>query len=155
MLFVQIQNPLETMEVTVFPRIYQETQEIWLEDIPVFIKGKVNIRDGEVSLLVDQVAVLTEGNLNIIKDNLASNKAKKSGAGSVENKKNIVLRMEEVPAPDLAYKLKEIFETHPGNNPVFLSINGKMYPTKTTVANHNILEIKITTLLGKNSFIVK
>jgi len=154
MLFVQIQNPLETMEVTVFPRVYQESQEIWIEDVPVFIKGKVNIREGEVSLLVDQVAILTEGNLDIIKNNLASNKVKKGNVGNAEtsNIKKIILTMEEVPAPDLAYKLKEIFEAHPGNNPVFLNINGKEYPTKTKVANHNILEIKITTLLGKNSF---
>ncbi|MSP14420.1 MAG: DNA polymerase III subunit alpha [Chloroflexi bacterium] len=55
MAFVQIEDLQGNLEVTVFPRIYEENRELWREDNLVIIRGKVDVRQGKVSVLCDSI----------------------------------------------------------------------------------------------------
>jgi len=54
MAFVQIDDLGGSIEAVIFPRLYEETRELWAEDRLVVLKGKVDIRDGRPSLICDE-----------------------------------------------------------------------------------------------------
>jgi len=53
MAFVQLEDPAGSIEVVVFPRLYEETRELWAEDRLVVVKGKADMREGRPSLICD------------------------------------------------------------------------------------------------------
>ncbi|HEX9414826.1 MAG TPA: DNA polymerase III subunit alpha, partial [Ktedonobacterales bacterium] len=63
---VQLEDLLGTIEVMVFPRIYQLTSERWREDAHVLITGTVKLRDEDPQLVCESVEelVVTEEELN-------------------------------------------------------------------------------------------
>jgi hypothetical protein len=54
MAFVMVEDLSGSLEVVVFPKMLEETKELWAEDRLVVVKGKVSIRDGRPSVIVDQ-----------------------------------------------------------------------------------------------------
>ncbi len=53
MAFVTIEDLSGSIEVVVFPRLYEETKPIWVEDQLVVVKGKVDVRDERPTLVCD------------------------------------------------------------------------------------------------------
>jgi DNA polymerase-3 subunit alpha len=49
-----------SMEVTVFPRVYEETAALWREEAKLFISGKIEMRDEEVKLIVEHAEEIIE-----------------------------------------------------------------------------------------------
>jgi len=63
MCVVQLEDMFGTIGVTVFPRVYEETAELWVEDTVVIIKGEVQVRRDEPGILcksVEQVKAFEE-----------------------------------------------------------------------------------------------
>lgn len=54
MVIAQFEDPQGSMEVTVFPRVYEETAALWQEDEKLFISGKIEMREEEIKLIVDR-----------------------------------------------------------------------------------------------------
>jgi hypothetical protein len=55
MAFVQLEDLQGTIELVVFPRIWEETREIWLPERVVVVRGRVSNRGREPSILVESV----------------------------------------------------------------------------------------------------
>jgi len=53
MAFVQMEDLQGTIEVVVFPRLYQETKPLWVTDKILFLRAKVEMRDSRPSLLCE------------------------------------------------------------------------------------------------------
>ncbi|MDI7275888.1 MAG: DNA polymerase III subunit alpha, partial [Anaerolineae bacterium] len=53
MAFVQVEDLSGSLEVVVFPRIFEETRELWTEDRLVVVKGKVDVRDERPALICE------------------------------------------------------------------------------------------------------
>jgi len=53
MAFVQIEDPTGNAEITVFPKVYARTKELWHVEALLLVKGKVELRDGKVQVLCD------------------------------------------------------------------------------------------------------
>ncbi|MGQ9681787.1 MAG: DNA polymerase III subunit alpha [Anaerolineae bacterium] len=53
MAFATVEDLSGSLEVVVFPKTYQETREIWVEDALVVVKGKADMRDERPSLICD------------------------------------------------------------------------------------------------------
>ncbi|MFH0846244.1 MAG: DNA polymerase III subunit alpha [Patescibacteria group bacterium] len=58
MAFVRLADLNDTLEVVVFPKIYTEFAEFLVEDKCLLIKGKISKRNGDTSLLVDNIREL-------------------------------------------------------------------------------------------------
>lgn len=56
MAFAQIEDPSGNIELTVFPRTYAQTKNLWNVESIVKVKGKVETRDGKVKIICDSVA---------------------------------------------------------------------------------------------------
>lgn len=58
MAFMTIEDFNDKIDCVVFPKIYQEKKEFILEDKIVALQGKVSIKDGEKSIIVNNIKVL-------------------------------------------------------------------------------------------------
>jgi DNA polymerase III subunit alpha len=56
MAFVQIEDPSGTSELTVFPKTFARTRELWHVESLVKVKAKVESRDGKIQLLCETAA---------------------------------------------------------------------------------------------------
>ena len=55
MAFVELEDMKGSVEVTVFPSVYMEVRDILMEDVPVFVQGKVQKNEKSVKLLADKM----------------------------------------------------------------------------------------------------
>ncbi|MCX7840667.1 MAG: DNA polymerase III subunit alpha, partial [Anaerolineae bacterium] len=53
MAFVSLEDPSGTVELTVFPKVFERTRDLWQTDAVVFVKGKVDVRDGKLQVVCD------------------------------------------------------------------------------------------------------
>ncbi|MEP7199834.1 MAG: OB-fold nucleic acid binding domain-containing protein, partial [Chloroflexota bacterium] len=63
MAFVQLEDLLGAIEVTVFPRLYAKTKDLWLPDNAVVLRAKVEERDGKLKLLAESAEPLPQETL--------------------------------------------------------------------------------------------
>lgn len=58
MCVVQLEDMFGTISVTIFPKTYEETAELWVEDSVVIVRGEVQIRRDEPCILCNGVTKL-------------------------------------------------------------------------------------------------
>ena len=58
MIFVKLEDASSSVEILVFPRLYKETMEIWLDGRAVILAGKVSEKDQDIKFLADKAMVL-------------------------------------------------------------------------------------------------
>ncbi len=58
MLIVQFEDLQGSIEITVFPRLYDETANLWHEEARLFVTGKVEMRDDEVRFTAEKVEAI-------------------------------------------------------------------------------------------------
>ncbi len=58
MCVVQLEDMYGSVSVTVFPRVYEETTELWTEDTVVIVRGEVQVRRDEPGILCNAVEQL-------------------------------------------------------------------------------------------------
>jgi DNA polymerase-3 subunit alpha len=60
MLFMNLEGLTDKIEVVVFPGVLDKNPEVFAEGKIVFVKGKVDNRDGEFKILADEVEEIIE-----------------------------------------------------------------------------------------------
>jgi len=58
MCVVKLEDMFGTIDVTIFPRAYEETAELWVEDTVVIVHGEIQMRRDEPGLLCNRVEQL-------------------------------------------------------------------------------------------------
>ncbi len=53
MAFAQIEDLQGTLELVIFPRVWEQTRELWQPERVLVVRGKVSVRRGDPSLIVD------------------------------------------------------------------------------------------------------
>jgi len=175
MLFVKVEDATNTVELLIFPRLYRETLNIWVEGQALIIDGKVSEKDREIKVLVNRVVVLspTEPQKSIDdfkrtlmeagppkpsyqnkwKNNESSSKAPKIESSLVTPPSNPlrIIFLSDLTAQNLV-DLKEIFSLYPGENEVYFKIieneKAKIIKTAFRVANCENLQNKLMDKLG-------
>lgn len=67
MAFVRLEDLQGSVDVTVFPQLYRDQRELWDLDRVVIVRGRVDVRNGRVSVVADTVSNYVEG-LHVIED---------------------------------------------------------------------------------------
>jgi len=152
MMFVEIEDLTSQVEVVVFPSIFKKTSDIWLENKPVLIKGKVNERDSEHKLIADQVIELTKEILEepaYLDKFFGSNKPLQPARPKIINVKIPTLSDSEK-----IQSLKALFQ-NPGEYNVNLELgqNGgtKSIATKYKIQISEPIKASIEAITGKDS----
>lgn len=63
MLFANVEDLTESVELLIFPKTYKKTERKWIPDSPVIIKGKFSDRDAEVKIIVQDLEIIDEDNM--------------------------------------------------------------------------------------------
>ncbi len=58
MIFVKLEDASSSVEILVFPRLYKETMEMWLDGRAVILAGKVSEKDQDIKFLADKAMLL-------------------------------------------------------------------------------------------------
>ena len=67
MAFVRLEDLQGQVEVTVFPRLWEQTKTLWVADKIVIVNGKVDVRNGRAGVLADFVQDYVEG-IKVLED---------------------------------------------------------------------------------------
>lgn len=63
MLFVKLEEVLNSVELVIFPNVYEETKEAWEEGRVVMCRGRISDKDQETKVLVEKVQGLELGKI--------------------------------------------------------------------------------------------
>lgn len=104
MAFVKIEDETGTLNVVVFPKIYERTRNVWVDYKPVLLSGKVDSRDDSPNLLVETVDTM-----QTIKDYESS----------------VFVRIPSSTSVDSLKELKDLLMSHTGSQKVTLVFDGR------------------------------
>jgi DNA polymerase-3 subunit alpha len=123
MAFVMIEDKSQSIELIVFPNLFSQNSQIWHEDNVIEVSGKVNLKDGQLKILVDKVSEVGEqmmmetDNSKQITDNRKLVEGEKKNSNS---QKILHLKIPKKGTKELLLDLKNIFLKFPGENSVIL-----------------------------------
>ncbi len=171
MLFVKLEDATNSVELLVFPRLYKETMNVWVDGQAVLLEGSVSEKDQDVKFLVNRVVILDSAKPKESVDNfkrlmMEAGPAKTNYRNKYANSNNrpaesTIKSAQEAASANLAPKnplriismtdlssadlinLKNIFSIYPGNDEVYFKIteNGKAKIIKTAFRVENTKEL--------------
>lgn len=114
MAFVRVEDDTGSIDLVVFPSIFDKTKEYWINNKVLLICGKVDIRDEQLSIIVDAVE---------------TNDSLKKGD-------TLHVVVPEGTSPDQLKELKRLISKNPGEKKVILTFlkNGRDINLKQTVS---------------------
>jgi DNA polymerase-3 subunit alpha len=103
MAFVRMEDETGSIDVIVFPRIFERTRNLWVSFKPLLISGKVDSREEAPSLIAETV----------------------ESPGEVVRPKQVYINVPEGTSIDQLKTLKELLSQNPGNQDITLVFKGK------------------------------
>jgi|688.fasta_scaffold03899_22 DNA polymerase-3 subunit alpha len=144
MAFLALEDGSKEVEAVVFPKDYVSLKNKFSEGDVVIIKGRCNMRNGEVSIVVSgiiNISRMEEGLENDqIDDELKQITSQK--ADLIEDK---LLVIHHASTPDDLRRLKEILQENPGNIQITVQLSGRQFKMKSKV-NPGVIEKIISKL---------
>jgi len=149
MLFVKIEDAICSIELLVFPKIYQDTLNLWEEEKVLIVEGKFSLKDGEPKVLVNQGYEINDQNVSMVINGL---KSRPAGAANgtvqqVDKAKQTIIDYPKGASKELAEKVKQIFLDHPGEEQVVLRIGDKQIKTNFKITKNEQFDNKLKDVL--------
>ncbi|MCF6276752.1 MAG: DNA polymerase III subunit alpha [Candidatus Magasanikbacteria bacterium] len=122
MLFASVQDPSGSIELLVFPKTYEKTRDLWVENAVVLIKGKTPRESGDNKLFVESMILINKENFRNAYKEIAYG-IKSSGFDIQEKKQKwikVFLTMDE--AKEKGAELKKLFRKKGGEYTVYVQI---------------------------------
>ena len=129
MAFIELEDLTGSLEVLIFPGVFQKYKDLIVEEKIILVNGKVSEKDGIPKFLADEVRLL---------DSHAAASAK-----------NITIKIPDSAGEELFMELKELFELFPGELSVELLIKDQKVKTPFRVNLTEDLKNQIKGLLGR------
>lgn len=153
MAFATIENLTGKIELIIFPRKYEETQNLWQPNAMVVASGKVSDKDGEMKILVDAVQLLTEQELETLRRMEATRrKYVRSSSGPEGSRSSIHIA---IPNATTKTVLKELSDTlakcEAGDRTVYITVNDQDLRTSHALSPSDSNIDRIETILGRNT----
>jgi len=104
MAFAKAEDGTGTLELVVFPKIFKDTRDFWIEGQPLLITGRVDVRDESPNLLVESIETM---------------------AGLDEKKeREVYIKIPKNVETNTLRKLKELLVSNPGDQTGYLMFEG-------------------------------
>ncbi len=129
MAFIDLEDTTSSIEVVVFPSVYNKAKDLIVEEKLLLIMGKLSDKDGEPKFLADDIKEFGQTTMP-------------TGEPSA-----VTIKIPEAASDGLFEQLKELFESNPGNMPVNLMINEQKVKTPFKIDLNEDLKLKIKELL--------
>lgn len=105
MAFIKVRDETGVLNLVVFPRVFRLTRNLWIDNKPLLISGKVEAREDEVVLIVEKVDT---------KEDIFS-----------QEDETFFIKIPSWAGPDEMRKLKELFQRNSGSQKVALFFENK------------------------------
>lgn len=110
MAFFTLEDMTGHVEVLVFPKLMPQVVHLLNVDTVVEVTGRLNEREGEITIIADSVKELPNDDLYLM------------ALGDMEKDKQVVIHMNHMASADALNEIKQILEANPGNAQVVLEI---------------------------------
>ena len=150
MAFATIEDMLGTIDIVLFPKIYEKYKDVLQEEAIVAIKGKLSIREGQnPSVSVDFIE-------NMQTEQFTEDKTEPEEQVVEEVKLLRLCLIYDVSNKDLHKQVCELLKQYPGESDVYLKdeISGTKYRLPLKVEIRKSLEYELETLLGDGKIII-
>ncbi len=153
MMFATLQDMTGSMELMVFPKTYEQTQNIWQEGNIVCVQGKTPREQGDNKVFVEKVEILTKQNaLNVIQMMTGGNNFSSLENEEQKNKtQSVVIYITKQELQDKTEKLKQIFIEAPGDYQVFLKVGVNTIKTNTSIDGNASVVSVLEEVVGKGN----
>lgn len=150
MAFLELADQTGELEVVLFPRVLTSCARKLASDVPLLVRGKLQVEEEAVKLIADEVRLLAETGVDLSVEGGATSAAggATQGIAAAAPAKPPVLWL-RVQAPDeaapLMQQIRDLLALHPGPSPVRV----KLEPSGRYLELHAHLRVDATTeLLG-------
>ncbi len=103
MVFAEVEDLTGKTEAVVFAKVLDKNPAVWVENNIIIIKGKVNFRDQELKILVEEAAAIDEEKLKLNSNDDSDNNNSTDNYTSDRDKIYGTLRAEQVSEPITIY----------------------------------------------------
>ncbi len=155
MCFADIEDLTGSLELVVFPSVFNEHKALLATDQIVMVRGRVTDKDGELKMLVEKIMQMSE---------IGSQKSDSRGQNpssairpptSDLRLPTLKIRIPATASPQVFNKLKQVFANHPGQTQVSLIIpdregTPREIKTNFTVEDSSELKQKLKELLRES-----
>lgn len=146
MLFVTLEDTSGTMEVLVFPKLFEATQGLWNEGQSVVLWGKTPKDPGDNKIFAESVyEPLTKENIDSVARQLAVARATHTPAPAYEA---IVLTLSKEEALRHGEAIHALFAEHPGTTEVYVRMGADLIRARGRVAWGDALRERLGALIG-------
>lgn len=128
MAFLDLEDTSGTIEVVVFPGIYNQSKNLLENEKIIIVSGKLSDKDGEPKFLADDIKEFGQQTMPL-------------------REASVTIRIPEAATDELFAQLKQLFESYPGDLAVNLMINQQKIKTPFKVGLTEELKLKIKELL--------
>ena len=110
MAFFTLEDTTGHVEVLVFPKLMPEVVHLLAVDAVVEVSGRLNERDGEITIIADSIKPLPKDTDYLI------------ALGEAEKNAQVIIHMRQLAAPPTMEQIKNILESSPGHAQVFVAL---------------------------------
>lgn len=110
MAFFTLEDTTGHVEVLVFPKLMPQVVQLLNIDAIVEVSGRLNEREGELTIIADSVKELPTDNAYL------------TALSSMEKDRQVIIHMRQLAGPATLERIRTILEANPGNAQVYVSI---------------------------------
>jgi DNA polymerase-3 subunit alpha len=154
MIFAKLEDLSGSVEVVVFPRVLQETTDVWQADRALLVAGRPQRKEGDMKILATTGFEITDENIEEIIDPMNRNRSREErSAVSAGEAIGIHIRL-NLPAA-IMDQLRRLLESYPGSHPVHFLLEeatGKRrVETTTRIVFDDEVVARLEEVLGKGT----
>jgi len=148
MMFVTVQDASASVELLVFPRVYEETAEIWQEGNIVCLVGRTPKEEGDTKIFVQKAEVINKDNAKQVCHRLSYGTSVKDYAPQLQEK-SVVINTTKDELKKYANKLKAVFSEFPGDYDVYIKVGNNTIKSQASVDWHSAVLDKLEEVVGE------
>lgn len=148
MMFATIEDTTGYVELLVFPRTYEQTQNVWKEGDIVCVVGRTPKEDGDNKIFVEKASTITKENALQISHNLSFGLSVKDYAPQTQEK-SVLIKLTQLELKDNTEALKKLFLEYPGEYQVYLQIGRNTIKAQSLIDWHSEVLDKLEAIVGE------
>lgn len=150
MMFVTVEDTESAVEFIVFPKVFEESASLWVEDKMILASGKVSTKDGMPKFLVDSASVVNDeevGKFRRILETRRKNGESLSAESTAEEESLEIILPADIDPADIK-RLSDFFSgSEKGNVQIYLRVSSKRIKTNYAIAVSEETRNRITGII--------
>jgi len=162
MMFAVLQDLTDNLELLVFPKTYETTKDIWVENTAVVVIGKTSEEEGDDKLFVEKAYTVTSETVGLLKAQLSMgqtiDRTKKTSQVREVSGNLPVPRLELVlnssENKEKIQKIKDLLSQITGDTPVFIKAGDKVIKTSYKINPDKQVFDDLAQLAGEENLVL-